>query len=1131
MDIWEILGIEKTKSKDEIVQAYREQLAHNNPEENQEGFMALRKAYEEAIAYSEGDDDAFEKLIEEMGNIYGCFSKRIDLKRWQEILQDPLLQRIDSRMEGEVKIIRFLMEHYRLSKEVFSLFAEEFGWRDRMEELGQHFAIGFFNYVFDVIDNGEYYRMDHFDGDDYADYDLFIEKCMDLAGLVQQDDENAKDLIEEIDALEIYHPYYSEIKAEYFIKKNDLAAADEITADLASLYPDNVRLLSLRLRILTKLGRLEEGRHIADMLKQLEPENRMMLLFEIVERGDRDIEAAKDDYYDFNRAYTYGEDAGEIAELLNKKLIPHLESKMEDLTPLDKIALAWGYYEQEQEERAYQFLETFEPMLMEQDLMKEHYKKNELTDRDVKFKYYKLKGYLAVQTERFERAIEDIERWEKLRAEKDLEKDPSGEEDSEAKKQNDITERAALYRSKSYAYSMLGDKEKEKEYIKKIIDMDPRNLDAYITLSNIYLEEGKFEEVVEINTEAMQRNGEVGPLLYLTGLAEFRRERYSDSIRLMDLALEYMPYLTRIYHYKLMMFDGWNLLNEFENQLEELKKSSNEPLSPKLMKLYEIKRDRMKGDLADLRTQIDRLLLTVEEEDEQIGRDDRALIYQEASNIYRDMKSYDAALSYIEKAAAHNPLNRSIELDKGYLLVLLGNYAEAERFYMDLVRRYPNDSVYFIRLAATKSRSNDKKGAIEYYHKALEIDPERYDIYTYIADVYIDLGDHDKATEYKTMMVDKDPGFESYYERANHLYHIGKIDEAYEDLLKAKEYQPYDSDVLTFLARCDMKRRDLKQAEEHYQKALEYFDANRFSLNTYMYLTVKYIREKRYDKVIKTLEKAFELFGEGGVWPVLRLAQAYHWTGDLSKAEENYKKAIRIDPFSAEAHHQYAVYLAQTGRAELGRAHFERLSREQLTDVNIRRNFGLYCYMTLLDFSEAQKHYQKVLELSGSEADLFVINLFEAIWYELRSSQGKISDRLDIQKIFFVKKKKQRMEDFFQEMILRADRYYEQHGVYEEGSSAHWLSLMSECFFYSGDLNQAEKFARMCLALPPADFDLVDRSMDALYILGMVEEMRGEYDKAFEYYEEIHERSSKTDYAFALFEEARERIKRKIKKV
>ena len=57
MDIWKILGIEPTKDKKTIKKAYRQQLPLYNPEDDQEGFMALREAYEEALRFAELPDD------------------------------------------------------------------------------------------------------------------------------------------------------------------------------------------------------------------------------------------------------------------------------------------------------------------------------------------------------------------------------------------------------------------------------------------------------------------------------------------------------------------------------------------------------------------------------------------------------------------------------------------------------------------------------------------------------------------------------------------------------------------------------------------------------------------------------------------------------------------------------------------------------------------------------------------------------------------------------------------------------------------------------------------------------------------------------------------------------------------
>ena len=47
-EVWNILGIEKTKDTSEITAAYRTRLRQVNPEDDPEGFMKLRQAYEEA---------------------------------------------------------------------------------------------------------------------------------------------------------------------------------------------------------------------------------------------------------------------------------------------------------------------------------------------------------------------------------------------------------------------------------------------------------------------------------------------------------------------------------------------------------------------------------------------------------------------------------------------------------------------------------------------------------------------------------------------------------------------------------------------------------------------------------------------------------------------------------------------------------------------------------------------------------------------------------------------------------------------------------------------------------------------------------------------------------------------------
>lgn len=61
--IWDILGIVPTRDKKSLQQAYHKQLLINNPEDNPQGFMQLREAYENALAQLEEKQEPLEQSL------------------------------------------------------------------------------------------------------------------------------------------------------------------------------------------------------------------------------------------------------------------------------------------------------------------------------------------------------------------------------------------------------------------------------------------------------------------------------------------------------------------------------------------------------------------------------------------------------------------------------------------------------------------------------------------------------------------------------------------------------------------------------------------------------------------------------------------------------------------------------------------------------------------------------------------------------------------------------------------------------------------------------------------------------------------------------------------------------------
>lgn len=58
MNLWDILGLEPTRDTGAIRRAYAAAAARYNPEEHPEEFLAVRRAYEEAMAYARGQEGA-----------------------------------------------------------------------------------------------------------------------------------------------------------------------------------------------------------------------------------------------------------------------------------------------------------------------------------------------------------------------------------------------------------------------------------------------------------------------------------------------------------------------------------------------------------------------------------------------------------------------------------------------------------------------------------------------------------------------------------------------------------------------------------------------------------------------------------------------------------------------------------------------------------------------------------------------------------------------------------------------------------------------------------------------------------------------------------------------------------------
>ncbi len=937
MDIWKILGIEKTKDKNVIRDAYRSRLVLVNPEDDQKGFMELRQAYDDAMHLADAPEDVDkEKSEEDAGSqfedtpigrwlaqidaVYSDINKRKDIDNWEKLLEDDVCFSLDTKTAARDALLRYLMDHNYLPQKVWILLDHKFMLTEYKEELYEKFPVEYIDRG--VIDNIQYREFVDLDrlkskgGTKYDDYLMLCNRAYNCASAGKNDE--VRECIDKMDELRIYHPYRDICEVRYYIAAKDYKKAELLMGFLLEQYPKDIQVLRYS-GILYAMEKefdkaVEYYRQILDMEPDYYEVN--FELGEVYFAAERYEEARKayDKTFDLHKTNYIGQKINDCVENLSEK---YEKEYKEDPDNADKaIRYAKNQYQLLKTENAMNILKKVNPGESNNNLIE----------------YNHIMGCCYIYDEAYEKAMPYLEKW--IQGTENLKED--GTEETTHLRKGLVYS----YLYTAYALCGLGKSDEEiEEYLKKALATGINDIDVYEYKARILFRRKKYEDVMAVcddifRCDANSVEGHIfrAQALYEMGYIRDAAAEYENAIRI-------EPYDLKIYMEKIKCYMRIDEYDEAEKVLKYLKEND---VKYEEIDMQEAVIAAERGERKEALKVIQRLIEDEEkkilekmsesstEHDADISklRKNKFLsrLYYEAAIIYYKEQEEKKAFDYINRALEYNPVSEDALYTKAMLLKHRREYKEA----MECLNKLSEEKPYHLSVNAR------------------------------LGEIYGVLKEYEKEVEYYTRQLKIMPDARIYYDRGYAYANMNQFEEAIRDYKKCIDLDA-DSEMAVFAYTA---MGDVYVYDEQEEKGIEYYQT--------------------------ALEKTYP---EPKLYIYHLLATAYTRIGDEEKALEN---AREYRDRAKEPNNNFARVFEMCGNYQEAldgyRLYIESLKRKNIQYAKYKEIHKICkCYILMGRIEEASKIIEEIYtgpEEGRQNADMWKLELYH-IFIRLYKSNHK----------------------------------------------------------------------------------------------------------------------------------------------
>lgn len=841
MNIWRILEIEETTDKKEIQNAYRAKLLKTHPEDDPEGFMELRAAFEEAMKLADkpdnsGDEDISDaaggsgvqwgndpvgRWMQKVDEVYTHFSKRKDPQVWRTLLEDEAAVNLDTKVQARSELLKYFMEHYFLPQEVMVLLDQHFGFMENMDELLEEFPRNYLDVIIvQGLEREEYPPYRYLNGDESCDFDEYLRTGIKLSQYISAGDtEKGLRAVEDMRTMGIDNPFLDIDYAKVLCQAERYEEAAFWMEELVEEYPeiDDVHLIMADVRFF--MEDYEGAMELYQMIFDKDPEQ------EWAAQGRAKCLMKEGKYKEANEIFCklmeknpYDLDTGEWLRQCNKQHIDVLREQLGILGQSDSeeagagitgsedqallMDLGWCYFQNEEYDQVLSMMQYLEP------------------EDEHKIGYESLVGRSALFADRHMKAIKHLQNWERLLQELD-------ETEENIKKKKEQMPFCLLLQS--YAWDKKGDTKKSLEVVERALELDPEDIEIIVHKGVLFVKMWYMDEAVECFNRAIELKPELHTAYALRARALYYMGYYSDGYEDCERSLERFPYELAAFVYKVKILIE---VGQFDMADEILAYLESEELDGTEL-------DFLKGFVLEARGYNDEAWAIYEKIAEAPhGEEKNIFDVQNLAETYHHM----AVLKYSAQGATYNQVEELI--DKGL--------AEDPRY------------VYLLEMRAeTASERRQFKKALETYLKIEEIAPGRVGIYGAIDNLLREQNQWDRALEYAEKQLMQLPTGYNYMRRGQLFAYMNRNEDAEADFKKAMHLAPDLSYPYNYMGVLIESYGDEEHALELYKKAIEVGEReNDICMEAYHNAANLLCRTNQFVSARMTLKRGFELTGD-----------------------------------------------------------------------------------------------------------------------------------------------------------------------------------------------------------------------------------------------------------------------------